>query len=90
MLDGVIHDLANPAYVWKRLRPRLLEVGMTPIELTILEDKYVKCFEGDTSDYELNIGKLEESHEISPEVKGVIQSLTGSGIIELFKAVLIG
>ena len=82
LLDGVIYDLANPAYVWMRLRPRLLEIGMTPIELAILEDKYVRCFEGEASDYEINIGKLEESSDISPEVKGIIQSLTGSGIIE--------
>ena len=89
LLDGVIHDLANPAYAWKRLRPRLLEVGMTPIELAVLEDQYVRCFKNDTSNFELNIGKLENSQESSPDVKAVLRSLTASGIIELFKALLL-
>ena len=89
LLDDIIYDLANPAYVWKRLRPRLLEIGMTPINLAILEDRYVRCFEGDVSNYEINIEKLEEENDISPEVREIIQSLTGSGIIEMFKTLLL-
>ena len=45
LLDSAIKDLANPAYVWRRLRVRFLSAGVTPYDLAVLEDLFVRSFE---------------------------------------------
>jgi hypothetical protein len=40
-LDQAIEALANPAIVWKKLRHRLLDAGITPYQLAELEDLFV-------------------------------------------------
>ncbi|WP_152426945.1 hypothetical protein [Paramagnetospirillum caucaseum] len=41
-LDTAISDLANPAIVWKKLRHRLLDAGLTPYKLAVVEDLFVE------------------------------------------------
>jgi hypothetical protein len=42
ILDLAINDLANPVIVWKKLRHRLLDAGLTPYKLALVEDIFVK------------------------------------------------
>ena len=90
MLDDVIRDLANPAYVWKRLRPRLLESGLAPIDLAFLEDRYVRCFDSSTTNYEMEMETLIGSNRLNADAQNIVRSAIGSGIVELFKVMVAG
>lgn len=41
-LDTAIGQSADPSMIWRKTRPRLLTAGITPLQLTLLEDDYVR------------------------------------------------
>lgn len=41
-LDAAVQEVANPVAVWGKFRHRLLNQGVTPIQLAELEDAYVR------------------------------------------------
>ena len=49
LLDDAISDVANPVRVWAKFRHRLLDQGVTPLQLAKLEDAYVGSFLSDPS-----------------------------------------
>jgi DNA-binding NarL/FixJ family response regulator len=41
-LDNAIEILANPAKIWRQVRHRLLDAGISPYQLAVLEDTFVR------------------------------------------------
>lgn len=73
ILDKAIEDLANPARVWRKLRHRLLDGGITPYQLAELEDSFVsKTLSGEA--FSLEVLNYETKRlRISPAVKDVLE-----------------
>jgi hypothetical protein len=73
LLDKSIGDLANPVTVWKKLRYKLLEVGLVPYQLAELEDDFVvTILKGEA--YSINrLSREADRLQISPTAKAVLE-----------------
>jgi len=71
-LDNAISDLANPATVWKKLRHRLLDAGLTPYKLAVIEDIFVKNSESGKTLSLSDLEKESEKLKIPSEAKAIL------------------
>jgi DNA-binding NarL/FixJ family response regulator len=84
-LDNSIRLLGNPVTVWKKLRHRLLDAGVTPYQLAELEDTFVrKVLIGE----EFTVPHLETESarlKIPPVAEAVLKHLIFSVTFEIIK-----
>jgi DNA-binding NarL/FixJ family response regulator len=45
LLSNAVDEVTNPVIVWKKFRYKLLEKGLLPFQITILEDAFVRYYE---------------------------------------------
>ena len=85
-LDEVVSNVTDPVYMWKKFRKRMLDAGITPFQLTKLEDAFVGGMEssvehGVRDRVETTIVQL----GIHKDLRAIIQSFIASLI---FKALI--
>ena len=79
-LDEAIREVSNPGIVWKKTRIGLLKAGATPIQVTLLEDAFVRNFHSNRDQCrEILINKIDD-FRLSASVKSVAESLIASAI----------
>lgn len=81
-LDSSIDNIIDPVYMWKQFRKHLLDSGVTPFQLTQIEDFYVRSFGGAGGDRN-EIVSLAERIGVQPDVRAVIQGFISSLIFKL-------
>lgn len=79
-LDAAILHLKNPVYIWKRLRPLLLENGVTAHQLCKLEHDFVKSFSNGKSNYKDALEKNISVFNIQGRARIILSSLISNAI----------
>lgn len=83
LLDSAIRDQINPVSTWRKLRHRVLEAGISPIQLAELEDVYVRSYRSGPEATRLSLTKQIDQLEIKGDAKSIINSLLASAIFAL-------
>lgn len=82
VLDEAIEKIVNPTVAWKNIRPKLLESDVTPYELAILEDAFVRGLKTKNGSVE-KIKEKSESLSLSSSAKSIIASLVSNAIFSI-------
>lgn len=82
-LDNAINVLANPVRVWERVRHRLLDAGITPYQLAMLEDTFVRTALKGRDVYEPALFAECDRLDVLPSVRSVMESLIASTLFRL-------
>ena len=85
-LDHAISDLASPVIVWKVFRLRLLESGITPIQLAEMEDVFVRSYGSGYDIARARFQALADKSNITNNARSVISSFISSVIFGLIFA----
>jgi hypothetical protein len=86
-LDGAIRNVTDPVYMWKRFRKRLLDAGMTPFELTRLEDSFVRgATTGRKDDTQQRVLSVVEKLGLQNDLRAVVQGFVSSLIFQAVTA----
>lgn len=80
VLEDASLIVSNPIHAWKNFRYRLLENGISPFQLTVLEDTYVRSIVSHSSDISNNMLNAAEKVKVSSEITKIISSVI-SGVI---------
>jgi hypothetical protein len=88
-LDRAILDLANPATVWRKLRPQLLDAHVSPYQLAVLEDAFVRNVLMGRDVLQSAMLESADKQRISSDARAIIQAVIGSGLFELIKALVL-
>lgn len=83
VLDEAIKNVANPIYVWKKIRPKLLEADVSPYELALLEDTFVKEL---SKNGDINARAIQQKAaklNLSSNAQSIISSLIANAIFKL-------
>lgn len=83
-LDSAIEKVTDPIHMWKQFRKRLLDTGVTPVQLVQLEDAYVRGLNGGKDAVEVNIASVSDRLGLAQDVRVVVQSFIASIIFKLF------
>jgi hypothetical protein len=83
LLDDIINDLSNPAYVWRKMRYRLLDAGVTPYQLTILEDTFVANYVPGSEDSKQILLRKADALNLKQEARSMINSLISNALFYL-------
>lgn len=83
VLDGAIALVSNPIARWRQFRTRMLEDGMTPIQLAELEDAFVASFWEGQSSIESNVSAKASTLGLGRDLRAVVQSFVASLIFNL-------
>jgi hypothetical protein len=75
ILDASINELANPSKVWQKIRHRLLNAGVSPYELALLEDTFVANVLSDQPIYEHELKQRLRGMRISADARAIVNSL---------------
>lgn len=82
ILDEAIDKVTNPVFFWKKWRYRLLEIGVSPFELSIMEDVFVSNYD---KGFDLTSEKLSSKTnkiKIPDEVKSDLLNIISSTIFK--------
>ena len=85
-LDSAITDLANPISVWQKFRLRLLEAGVTPLQLADMEDAFVRNYRSGPDKTRARIEDCTTRSKLSTNVQAVVQSFVASVLFKLIFA----
>ena len=85
-LDSAITDLANPISVWKKFRLRLLEAGVTPLQLADMEDAFVRNYRSGPDKTRARIEDCTIRSKLSTNVQAIVQSFVASVLFKLIFA----
>ena len=89
ILDELINELANPAKVWQKIRHRLLDAGVTPYQLALLEDTLVANVLSDKMIYEHELRQRIRGMNISADSRSIINSIIATTIFEVVRHVVV-
>jgi CheY-like chemotaxis protein len=82
-LDGAIQNVTDPVYMWKKFRKRLLDTGMTPYQLTKLENAFVSGAQsGNTKDVQTSVMTIIDRLGIHHDLRAIIQGFVASLIFK--------
>lgn len=84
-LDAAIAIVGNPVAMWKLFRKRMLDDGMTLIQVAELEDTFVDNFWKGSASIDRGIAERSSNIGINADVRAIIQGFIASLI---FKAVM--
>jgi hypothetical protein len=87
VLDRHIKNLSSPVNVWRQFRLRLVEAGITPYELMLLEDAYVKCIKDNPCETKSAIQKIVDNGS-NAHVKSEVMAFVGSKAFDFLIAAL--
>lgn len=82
-LDDAIDKVADPVYMWKEFRKRLLDFGVTPFQLTKLEDAFVSGYEAGGDGANDNVQQAADGIGLTQDVRAVVQSFVASAIFKI-------
>lgn len=83
LLDEAIAHQLNPAFVWKRVRQRLLDAGATPYQLAELEDAFVRSFKKSSVEFKSALPAVADKIELGSEARSIINSLIANALFSL-------
>jgi len=78
LLDKAISEVSNPIEVWKKARIRLLDVGVTPLQVALLEDIFAKSAKSNPQQYKTALQNGVDKFDIPSSAKSIIESLIAS------------
>jgi hypothetical protein len=85
LLDESIAKVSDPIYMWKSFRKRILDSGMTPMELAQLEDAFVNSLWDGRQDVERSvqtrIGSIGLQNDLRAVVTGCVSSLIFKALV---------
>ncbi|WP_201860780.1 response regulator [Microvirga soli] len=84
-LDQAVDKVTDPVRVWKEFRKRMLDAGLTPLQLAKLESAYVAGLEVDGDKARENLVSAASGLSLTQDLRGVIQGFVASLI---FKALV--
>ena len=80
LLDTAISELSNPAIVWRKTRHRLLDADVTPYQLALLEDTFVRNVLKGREELELKLTEQANKLNLVGHAQSIINSLLASAI----------
>lgn len=84
-LDDAVEKVSDPVYMWKSFRKRVLDSGMTPIQLAELEDAFTNSLWDGRDDVERSvqsrIGTIGLHNDLRAVVTGFVSSLIFRAIV---------
>ena len=83
LLDVAVAEVSNPVALWSKFRHRLLNQGVTPFQLTELEDAYVRGLLSDNQDLPRTLNEKAIAVGIDQDVRNVIAGLVANTIFAL-------
>lgn len=83
VLDKHIRQLSNPVYVWKRLRIRLVEEGITPKELLKLEHVFVSNYSKGKDETKAAISDTVADTNFDADVRKAVVGFVASKVFDL-------
>ncbi len=83
LLDVAVSEVSNPIVVWGKFRHRLLDQGVTPIQLVELEDAYVRGLLNDPSSLSRALTDRASSIGVGQDIRNVIAGLIANTIFSL-------
>lgn len=79
VLDSSIDKATNPVFFWKKWRHRLLDIGVSPFELSVMEDIFVRHysqgFETTSEKLSSKTKKIQIPDEVKNDLINVISSV---------------
>lgn len=82
VLDDACQTVSNPIKSWEKFRHRLLDKGISPINLAELEDTYVRSINGSPKDTKTNLQQKSDQLGINPDIRRIITSVLSSVILK--------
>ena len=82
ILDVAICEITNPILTWKKLRYKLLDSGIPPLDLAVLEDTYVRTY---NSGYDKSKQSLEDrvgELQLPSDIRSIVLNLVASAIFK--------
>lgn len=83
LLDVAVAEVSNPVAVWGKFRHRLLDQGIVPIQLTELEDAYVRGLLDDPQSLSRIMADRAIAIGIGQDIRNVIAGLIANTIFRL-------
>lgn len=84
-LDSVLIKVTDPVYMWKQFRLRLLSSGVTPFQLTKLENEFVVKFAGGKEEVHRGVIATVQELGLQEDVRAIVQGFISALI---FKALI--
>jgi len=83
LLDDAILQIADPAKTWKKLRHRLLDSGITSIQVAHLEDELVSTLLGKSNDLQRRMAWRIDKLGLQAEARSLVTNLVASAIFRI-------
>ena len=83
ILDVAVLEVSHPVQVWEKFRHRLLNQGVTPLQLAALEDTYVRGVLNDSNNLSASLAQRATEIGIGPDVRNIIAGLIANSIFKL-------
>ena len=83
LLDEAARAVVHPGIVWKKNRHRLLDSGVTPLQLARLEDTLVRALIENPCSAQERLERQSNQLELTPDVRTIIASLLANSLFSL-------
>lgn len=83
LLDVAVAEVSHPVHVWGKFRHRLLDQGVTPLQLAGLEDTYVRGILQDPKNLGSTLVHRATEIGIGADVRNIIAGLVANSIFKL-------
>lgn len=82
VLDDACQTVSNPIKSWEKFRHRLLDKGISPINLAELEDTYVRSINSNPKETKEKLQEKSEKLGINSDIRHIISSVLSSIILK--------
>ena len=80
-LDNATDYVLNPVNQWKRIRSRMLESGVTPYQVAVLENEFVKSMEIDGVSNNSNVLRKVNDLGLSKDVRTIVINMISAMVL---------